>query len=89
MIVAKQTFLFIDGENRFKVKNEEIVVNVPAWVEKTPLYKNAVRDKKIIESGKRDSDIDKALNTKTIAQETQLKEEIEEAKATKKSKKKK
>ena len=89
MIVAKQTFLFIDGDKRFKVKNEEIVADVPSWVEQTPLYKNAVRDRKIIESGKKDSEIDKALNTRTIAQETQLNEELEEVKATKKSKKKK
>ena len=89
MIVAKQTFLFVDGDKRFKVKNEEIVANVPSWVEQTPLYKNAVRDRKIIESGKKDSEIDKALNTKTIAQEIQLNEELEEVKETKKSKKKK
>ena len=89
MIVAKQTFLFIDGDKRFKVKNEEIVADVPSWVEQTPLYKNVVRDRKIIESGKKDSEIDKALNTRTIAQETQLNEELEEVKATKKSKKKK
>ena len=88
MIVAKQTFLFIDGDKRFKVKNEEIIADVPEWVEKTPLYKNAVRDKKIIESGRKDREIDEALKTKTIAQENQLKEEIEEVKAIKKSKKK-
>ena len=86
MIVAKQTLLFIDGDKTFKVKNEEIVADVPAWVTKTPLYINAVRDRKIIESGRKDVEIEKAIETKTVAQEKQLQEEVEEIKKTKKKK---
>ena len=64
MIIAKQTFLFIDGDRTFKVKNEEIVADVPSWVTKTPLYINAVRDRKIIKSGKTDKEIETALATR-------------------------
>ena len=88
MIVAKQTFLFIDGDNRFRVKNNDIIADVPTWVTKLPLYKNAVSSGTIIESGRRDVELDEALNKKTKAQEKQLEEEVKEVKETKKSKKK-
>ena len=89
MIVAKQTMLFISGDRRFKVANNQIVVDVPEWVTKTRLYQNAVRDRKIIESNsKKDKDIDTALKTKTIAQEKQLAEEIKEMQEEKTTKKK-
>lgn len=88
MIVAKQSFLFIEGDKTFRVKNQDIIVDVPAWVKKLPLYQHAVADKKIIESGKADNEIEEAIETKTIAQEKQLEEEVAEVKKTKKTKKK-
>lgn len=88
MIVSKQSLLFVDGENVFRVENNEIVPDVPTWVTKLPLYQKAVQSRVIIESGRRDVEIEKAIDTKTVAQEKQLQEEIKEVKETKKSKKK-
>lgn len=86
MIVAKQSFLFIEGDKTFRVKNQDIIVDVPAWVKKLPLYQHAVADKKIIESGKADNEIENAINTKTTSEEKQLNEEVAEIKKNKKEK---
>lgn len=86
MIVAKQSFLFIDGDKTFRIKNKDIIADVPTWVTKLPLYQHAVSDKKIIESGMKDNEIENAINTKTTSEEKQLNEEVAEIKKSKKKK---